>query len=232
MSESQMMILWQKKQTIDLGRIGHLSGLHQSLTSLDLRTLHDTMAAFAVAQAMLQGVGGGQTETGLTVRQLVPNLDLTAGDATLVDTPIVSANWRQPSLQAVTLFYNSSVGDDSFYDSVYTTSKNAKNDQKVIIIYGLRAVGVGNIHSGTVIKSNQWQFWRKGTKLIDRWYPEMLNSAPENFVAAITPVMFKKDDVGEIRIYPASEIAADANKFDRIQVLGVVAESLGVNTMG
>jgi hypothetical protein len=231
-----MMILWQKKQTIDLGRVGHLSGLHQSLTSLDLRTLHDTMAAFAVAQAMLQAIGGGQTETGLTVRQIVPNLDLTTGDdvsaTSGTDHIIVSSNWRQPSLQAFTTNYTANTGDDFLYESVYTTSKNAKNDQKVIIMYGLRAVGVGNIHSGTVIKSVQWQFWRKGTKLIDRWYPELLNSAPENFVAAITPVMFKKDDVGEVRVFPASEIIVDANKYDRLQLLGVVAESLGVNTMG
>jgi hypothetical protein len=234
MSESQMQILWQKKQTIDLGRVGHLSGLHPSLTSLDLRTLHDTMSAFAVAQAMLQGIGGGQTETAITVRQIVPNLDLTAGDnGSTVDLPIASAQWRQPSLVATSLFYAANTGaDDANYDSVYTTSKNAKNDQKIIIMYGLRAVGVGNIHSGTVVKSVQWQFWRKGTKLIDRWYVEQLNSAPENFVAAVTPVMFKKDDSGEVRVFPDSATLVDANKFDRLQVLGVVAESLGVNTMG
>jgi hypothetical protein len=44
--------------------------------------------------------------------------------------------------------------------------------------------------------------------------------------------MFKKDDVGEVRVFPASEIIVDANKYDRLQLLGVVAESLGVNTMG
>lgn len=232
MSESQMQILWQKKQTIDLGRVGHLSGLHQSLTSLDLRTLHDTMAAFAVAQAMLQAIGGGQTETGITVRQIVPNLDFTAGDYSTPDYPILSSNWRQPTLVSTNLNYTTNSGNDTDFISAYTTSKNAKNDQKIIICYGLRAIGVGNIHEGTVVKSVQWQFWRKGTKLIDRWYVEMLNSAPENFVAAITPVMFKKDDVGEIRIFPDSVTPVDANKYDRLQVLGVVAESLGVNTMG
>jgi hypothetical protein len=227
-----MMILWQKKQTIDLGRVGHLSGLHQSVTSLDLRTLHDTMAAFAVAQAMLQAIGGGQTETGLTIRHIVPNLDLTAGDNAVADFPIVSANWRQPTLQATVLNYATADGSDNSYDVCYTTSKNSKNDMKVLIFYGLRAVGTGNIHMGTVIKSVQWQFWRKGTKLIDRWYPEMLNSAPENFVVAVTPVMLKKDDLGAIYIFPDSNTPVDSNKFDRIQVLGVVCEALGTNTMG
>lgn len=222
-----MQILWQKKQTIDLGRVGHLSGLHPSLTSLDLRTLHDTMSAFAVAQAMLQGIGGGQTETAITVRQLVPNLDLTNGAD---DSAITLSNWRQPVSTAAN--YTTQLGDDATYVAVYTTSKQAKNDQKVIIIYGLRAVGVGNTHHGTVVKSVQWQFWRKGTKLIDRWYVEQLNSAAENFVAAVTPVMFKKDDSGEIRVFPDGITQVDANKFDRLQVLGVVAESLGVNTMG
>jgi hypothetical protein len=128
--------------------------------------------------------------------------------------------------------YATNTGADSDYISCYVTDKLAKNDQKVIIIYGLRAVGVGNTHQGTVVKSIQWQFWRKGTKLIDRWYVEQLNSAAENFVAAVTPVMFKKDDIGEIRIFPDQLTPVDANKFDRLQVLGVVAESLGVNTMG
>jgi hypothetical protein len=77
-----------------------------------------------------------------------------------------------------------------------------------------------------------WQFWRKGTKLIDRWYIEQLNSAPESFCAAVTPVMFKKDDSGEIRIFPDKLTPNDANKFDRLQILGVVCEALGVNTMG
>ena len=77
-----MQILWQKKQTIDLGRVGHLSGLHPALTSLDMRTLHDIMSAFAVAQGMLQGIGGGQTESALTVRTLNPNLDLSDSQAT------------------------------------------------------------------------------------------------------------------------------------------------------
>ncbi len=229
MSESQMQILWQKKQTIDLGRVGHLSGLHPSLTSLDLRTLHDTMSAFAVAQAMLQGIGGGQTETAITVRQLVPSLDLTEG-VTGADAAITSSQWRQPVNTATN--YTTITGADTDYVSAYTTSKNAKNDQKVMILYGLRAVGVGNTHSGTVVKSVQWQYWRKGTKLIDRWYIEQLNSAAENFVAAVTPVMFKKDDSGEIRIFPDALTPADANKYDRLQILGVVAESLGVNTMG
>ena len=223
-----MQILWSKKQTIDLGRVGHLSGLHPSLTSLDLRTLHDTMSAFAVAQAMLQGIGGGQTETAITVRQIVPSLDLT--DGTNSDAVITSSQWRQPVNTANN--YTTTTGADTDYISAYTTSKNGKNDQKVIIIYGLRAVGVGNTHHGTVVKSIQWQFWRKGTKLIDRWYIEQLNSASENFVAAVTPVMLKKDDSGEIRIMPDALTPADANKYDRLHVLGVVAESLGVNTMG
>jgi hypothetical protein len=231
MSESQMQILWQKKQTVDLGRVGHLSGLHPSLTSLDLRTLHDTMSAFAIAQAMLQGIGGGQTETAMTVRTLIPSLDLCDGTGASAAV-ITSSQWRQPTTMAGTQNYATNTGADSDYISCYVTDKLAKNDQKVIIIYGLRAVGVGNTHQGTVVKSIQWQFWRKGTKLIDRWYVEQLNSAAENFVAAVTPVMFKKDDIGEIRIFPDQLTPVDANKFDRLQVLGVVAESLGVNTMG
>lgn len=231
MSESQMAILWQKKQTIDLGRVGHLSGLHPSLTSLDLRTLHDTMSAFAVAQALLQGIGGGQTENALSVRQVVPSFDFTNAAGTTTDDAIVSNMWRQPTAQASTANYTLATGIESATESIYFLSKNSKNDQKIVILYGLRAVGVGNQHSGTVARSLQWQFWRKGVKLIDRWYIEQLNSASENFVAAVTPIMFKKDDLGEIKVV-ADMTTADANKFDRLQVLGVCAEALGANSMG
>lgn len=221
-----MAILWQKKQTIDLGRVGHLSGLHPSLTSLDLRTLHDTMSAFAVAQALLQGIGGGQTENALSVRAIVPSFDFTDA-VSAADTAITLVQWRQPASGN----YANATAIESAIEPIYYLSKNSKNDQKIVIIYGLRAVGVGNQHSGTVVKSVQWQFWRKGVKLIDRWYIEQLNSAPENFVAAVTPIMFKKDDLGEIKVL-ADTTTADANKVDRLQVLGVVAEALGANSMG
>ena len=239
MSESQMQILWSKKQTIDLGRVGQLSGLHQSLTSLDLRTLHDTMAAFAVAQALLQGIGGGQTETGLSVRALIVSQDFT--DATTSsDLSIVSNDWIQPSGTTVAgsgtgagyQWYPTSDGSDSALTPIYSTSKLSKNDMKIIILYGLRAVGVGNVHSGTIVKSNQWQFWRRNVKLIDRWYVEMLNSAPENFVCAITPIMYKKDDFGLIMVKPNSSIPSDINKIDRLQLLGVVVETVGSNSVG
>lgn len=226
-----MTILWSKKQTIDLGRAGHLSGLHPSLTSLDLRTLHDTMAAFAMAQAMLQGIGGGQTEGALTVRKIIPSLDLVDNFTTPgTDTTITASNWRQPP--GLTSFYATQTGADTEAVSTYLSTKNSNNDKKVIIMYGLRAVGVGNQHNGTIVKSVQWQFWRKGTKLIDRWYIEQLNSAPECFVAAITPIMFKKDDIGEIKIIPDAFTASDANKYDRLEILGVVSEPIGLNTIG
>lgn len=236
MSESQMQILWSKKQTIDLGRVGQLSGLHQSLTSLDLRTLHDTMSAFAVAQALLQGIGGGQTETGLSVRALIVSQDFT-DYTTGVDLPIVSNDWVQPTDVSLQVFYGGGSGggndgSDNNLLSLYSTSKASKNDMKIIVVYGLRAIGVGNVHSGTVVKSNQWQFWRKNVKLIDRWYVEMLNSAPENFVCAITPIMFKKDDFGLIMVKPNSSIPSDVNKRDRLQVLGVTVETVGSNSVG
>lgn len=232
MSENQMQILWSKKQTIDLGRAGQLSGLHPALTSLDLRTLHDTMSAFAIAQALLQGIGGGQTENALAVRQLLPK-DFSYSVSN-VDTQIVSQAWRQPPLEATTDNYTGgTTGSDTSIETadIYNTTKASGNDQKIIIIYGLRAVGVGNQHSGTAVRSIQWQFWRKGVKLIDRWYIEQLNSAMENFVCGITPIMYKKDDIAAIRIV-SDTTTADANKFDRLQVLGVTCLALGQETQG
>lgn len=231
MSENQMQILWSKKQTVDLGRAGQLSGLHPALTSLDLRTLHDTMSAFAIAQALLQGIGGGQTENALAVRALRPS-DFSYSVSS-VDTQITDQSWRQPPTLATTDNYLLATGTDAGIEvaDIYNTTKASGNDQKILIIYGLRAIGVGNQHSGTVVRSIQWQFWRKGVKLIDRWYIEQLNSAMENFVCGITPIMYKKDDIAAIRIV-ADTTTADANKFDRLQVLGVTCLALGQETQG
>jgi len=199
------------------------------------------MAASAVAQALLQGIGGGQTETGLSVRALIVSQDFVDQTAA-IEQPIVSNDWFQPpnasgslnanSTGAGLSYYGASDGSDSAVKNLYATSKNSKNDMKIIICYGLRAVGVGNVHSGTIVKSNQWQFWRKGVKLIDRWYVECLNSAPENFVCAITPIMFKKDDFGLISVAPNSSIPSDPSKYDRLQVLGVCVETIGSNSVG
>ena len=115
--------------------------------------------------------------------------------------------------------------------TIYTTGRDSKNDQKILVIFGFRAINIGNTRTQPFLKSTQAHFWRKGTKIIDIWDYQQLNSSNESFVAAVTPIMYKKNDLAEIKIV-ANEDTADANKVDGLEVLGIVVEGLGQNVMG
>lgn len=222
MSEDAMIQLHRRKQGVDLGKLGLYSGTHVALTGLDLRTLRDTMAAFAVAQAQINVIG--TTESGLTVRPIYQNLDLL--DATNSNAVIASTQWRQPPVTG-----NYSQTDGATTQAIYTTDRNSKNDQKILVIFGFRAINIGNTRTQPFLKSTQAHFWRKGTKIIDIWDYQQLNSSNESFVAAVTPIMYKKNDLAEIKIV-ANTDAADANKVDGLEVLGIIVEGLGQNVMG
>ena len=219
MSEDAMIQLHRRKQGVDLGKLGLYSGTHVALTGLDLRTLRDTMAAFAVAQAQINVIG--TTESGLTVRPIYQHLDLLNASSTAVASTV----WRQP----VTSNYTSTDGFTA--QTIYTTGRDSKNDQKILVIFGFRAINIGNTRTQPFLKSTQAHFWRKGTKIIDIWDYQQLNSSNESFVAAVTPIMYKKNDLAEIKIV-ANEDTADANKVDGLEVLGIVVEGLGQNVMG
>jgi hypothetical protein len=219
MSEDAMIQLHRRKQGVDLGKLGLYSGTHVALTGLDLRTLRDTMAAFAVAQAQINVIG--TTESGLTVRPIYQHLDLLNASAAAIDSTV----WRQP----VTSNYTSTDGFTP--QTIYTTDRVSKNDQKILVIFGFRAINIGNTRTQPFLKSTQAHFWRKSTKIIDIWDYQQLNSSNESFVAAVTPIMYKKNDLAEIKIV-ANEDAADANKVDGLEVLGIVVEGLGQNVMG
>jgi hypothetical protein len=222
MSEDAMIQLHRRKQGVDLGKLGLYSGTHVALTGLDLRTLRDTMAAFAVAQAQINVIG--TTESGLTVRPIYQNLDLLDGQATPAAIP--STVWRQPATSG-----NYTSTDGFTPQVIYNTDRISKNDQKIIVIFGFRAINVGNTRTQPFLKSTQAHFWRKGTKIIDIWDYQQLNSSNESFVAAVTPIMYKKNDLAEIKIV-ANEDTADASKVDGLEVLGIIVEGLGQNVMG
>ena len=222
MSEDAMIQLHRRKQGVDLGKLGLYSGTHVALTGLDLRTLRDTMAAFAVAQAQINVIG--TTESGLTVRPIYQNLDLL--DGTNNGATIASTQWRQPPVTG-----NLTQTDGATTQTIYTTDRNSKNDQKILVIFGFRAINIGNTRTQPFLKSTQAHFWRKATKIIDIWDYQQLNSSNESFVAAVTPIMYKKNDLAEIKLV-ANTDTADGNKVEGLEVLGIVVEGLGQNVMG
>lgn len=221
-----MQVLHSRKSAVDLGRVGLMSGIHPSLTGFDLRTLRDTMASYGVAQALINNINN--LEAGLAIRPIYPADDLRNGTAGSVDAEITSQVWRQP---VGAISYTGVTGAEGTAESIYVTSKNCGNDQKVYIFIGLRATNIGNQHQNAFLKSVMWIFWRKNVKLIDKWHISQLNSAMEPFICAITPIMFKRNDDAEIKVVPNADAVGDG-KFDNLELMGLLIEQLGKSVMG
>jgi len=258
-SENAMGILHKKAQTIDLDKVGVIScGLIDFYLNDELRKHNEQMIKYGVAQAMLQNLGGGMTEAALAVREIIPSLDLLDGEG----NPLKDNNWVQPHP-----FKRYGQPDGNYYGmdyySVYTTSKQSKNDQKVMIITGLEFL---NGYNG--VAAEEVQFWRKGVKLIDRIpIPKQNNTMYKGFdkidfvnpptdphegkaldgsilsnknnlvyhnnmMILKTAIMFKKDDLADIKFAYSGNIRRTVADHDEIKLKGWVFEALGSTVMG
>lgn len=227
MSESAMMQLHLFKQKVDLSKVGLLSGVHPVINETELRVLRDNMAQYGVAHAlMVKGIGTG-IEASLVVRPIIPSEDLLKGDGT---TAIASTEWRQPADSGE---YAAATGIESTAEPIYSTGKNSKNDQRIILFYGLKYVGGGNFRTTAVARSTMIIFKRGNVKTIDKWHIQGINSAENGFLAAMTPVMYKINDTAKIEFVPnASDPTGAGNKFDKFEMLGIVVEAIGLTVMG
>jgi hypothetical protein len=156
-SESPMQILHMKSRVIDLGKVGIIA---TSLTDLYLnerleKYLYEYMR-YGTALAMLHGIGGGQTETALQIRELSPYLDLLDGRGNRIG----HNQWIQrPSMVwDHQIEYNNPKRDSI---SIYQTSKESANDKKVILIYGFEFMNGFN-----KTKVDEIQIWRKAVQIL------------------------------------------------------------------
>ena len=227
MSESAMMQLHIFKQKVDLAKVGLLSGVHPVINETELRVLRDNMAQYGVAHAlMVKGIGTG-IEASLVVRPIIPSEDLRA---TASGTAITSTEWRQPADSGE---YGAATGAEASAETIYVTSKDSKNDQRIILFYGLKYVGGGNFRTTAVARSTMIIFNRGNVKTIDKWHIQGINSSENGFLAAMTPVMYKINDVALIKFVPnASDPTGAGNKFDKFEMLGIVVEAIGLTVMG
>lgn len=245
MSESAMMQLHLFKQKVDLAKIGLLSGVHPVINDTELRVLRDNMAQYGVAHAlMVKGIGTG-IEASLVVRPVIPSEDLRdgttpsgntgTGSGSGGDSQIISADWRQPAAPGTeyTSASNADNGSEGNAIQVYGTSKNSKNDQRIILFYGLRYVGGGNFRTSAIARSNMIIFKRGTVKTIDKWQIQGINSSKDGYIAAMTPVMYKINDIASIWFVPnSSDLSGFGNKFDKFELLGIVVEAIGLIVMG
>lgn len=239
MSESAMMQLHLFKQKVDLAKVGLLSGVHPVINETELRVLRDNMAQYGVAHAlMVKGIGTG-IEASLVVRPLIPSEDLRNGGGgtggAQADSQITSTEWRQPpdSGEYTNGTGNLDNGSEANAVQIYVTSKSSKNDQRIVLFYGLKYVGGGNFRTTAIARSTMIIFKRGTVKTIDKWHIQGINTSKEGYLAAMTPVMYKINDLASIWFVPnQSDIGGAGNKFDKFEMLGIVVEAIGLTVMG
>lgn len=238
MSDSAMVQLHIYKERVDLAKIGLLSGVHPVMNDTELKVLRDNMAQYAVAHAlMVKGIGTG-IEASLVVRPLIPSEDLLDGgggtNGTPPNTNILSTEWRQPVLGEYTDGTGSKDnGAEINSVQIYTTGKLSLNDQRVIVFYGVRYIGGGNFRTSPVMKSTMI-IWKRGTvKTIDKWHLQALNASRDGYLCAMTPILYKLNDIASINFVPNKSVAGgNGNKFDVLEMMGLVVEAIGLVVMG
>lgn len=194
---------------------------------------------------MLDGLAS--TEEGLAVRDILPDLDLRAPD----DVVINDRSWAQPSsgyYAATDLMSATNLGGKA----IYITSKNSDNDQKVLIIYGIRLVRCGPARQGFASLASAVTFRRGQVKTIDIWQIEMLDTVPDSVIYGRTPLLYKKSDNARIEFhlkasgnYYTNPISATTGYFnapvlvpgasggnDHLMFLGKVIEKIGDQVTG
>lgn len=190
MSEARLK-LQARKDSVDITKIGLQGGVYGGFTTIDVRSLEDAVVRYGVAQALLDGLAS--TEEGLAVRDILPDLDLRAPD----DVVINDRAWSQPSsgyYANADLMSATNLGGKA----IYITSKNSDNDQKVLIIYGLRLVRTGPARVNSRLVASSVTFRRGQVKTIDIWQIEMLDTVPDQVIYGRTPLLYKKSDNARI----------------------------------
>ena len=193
MSEARLK-LQARKDSVDITKIGLQGGVYGGFTTIDVRSLEDAVVRYGVAQALLDGLAS--TEEGLAVRDIFPDLDLRAPD----DVVINDRAWHQPS-SGYYVAADMMSATNLAAKAIYITSKNSDNDQKVLIIYGVRQVRTGPGRVNSRLITDAITFRRGQVKTIDIWQIEMLDTTPDQVIYGRTPLLYKKSDNARIEFH-------------------------------
>lgn len=132
--------------------------------------------------------GLASTEEGLAVRDILPDLDFSLPQDVAKLTTL-QREWIQPASGS----WSGTQANTQV--EVYDTSKgNTNNDQKVMIVYGLRLINTGPARFVPQLCTSSIVFRRAAVKTIDIWQIEMLETVPDQVVYGRTPLLYKKTD--------------------------------------
>ena len=221
MATQQLIKLQNRKEALDIGAIGLISGIHPAITKPDIRAMDDQMTRFVTAQALIDNINS--VEGGINVRGILVEKDLLNG----AGTAITSRDWRQP----YTSNYSSATGLPSTAESIYKTSRTSDNDRKVIGMFGIRFTLPSNRQS-LALMINSIVIKRGDVKTIDVMPVQALEALEDGIALFKTPVLFKRNDDLHILHVPDARHAADASKVDYLEYVGLVAEALGSTMTG
>lgn len=202
--------LQSTKERIRFQKIGLQGGLFVGFTQIDIRSLEDAVVKYVAAQAIEDGLAA--TEEQLAIRDILPDEDFEDANG----NAITKRAWKQP--------WSGSYNIEESDKDIYLTNKDIDNTQKVYCFYGVRATAVGPGDTDTILGISSIQFDRSGSKTIDIWHVEQIDSVPDRVGYARTPILFRKGDNAKIKFRPKT---GSSGASDTLILLGKVAESLG-----
>lgn len=209
--------LQMKKEMVNVSAVGLQGGIYAGFTPIDVRSLEDSVIRYGVAQAILDNIA--QSEDMLAVRDILPDKDLQDQNA----VAITKREWRQP--------WSGSYNKEEAETQIYQTNINSKNTQKVFVVFGLRATNTGPGRTSSALNTSAvvWKRGTAGTKLIDIWQIEILDTIDQQVVYARTPLLFKRNDDMSIYAFPKTGASGSS---DNLIILGKCIEALGATVTG
>jgi hypothetical protein len=227
----------EKAKTVDLNKVGHLSGLKSPFLS----DKQDAAIKKTLIASMIQKYIDKKTypESAFTIRELTPEFDFKDGE----DNTIVSNIWTQP---APTMVYRGKYpnydekssawnGFDKLYKdnpekasySVYRTSDKTYMKYKCICIFGIQIPKHPDL-----LHIEQILIWRTGTKLLDRFFI----SGYEGHVVMLQSPIIMGDLEDDTRFEIRYKFKTNSQHYggmwrDCIKFLGYVVEFMGVNPL-
>lgn len=192
-------------KNVNLSKLGYFGGYLKIPKSYDT-ALVKSLVAFTKKERKLG-------EYHLGVREIFPHFDLLDGDG----KPLLNSDWvqRYPEDIKEKLHYGG-------YFSVYLTDKASKNDQKIILLYGIQYLKDNTI-------ADTMSIWRKNTKIVDLYALDRYPSVNQVQLFR-TPIIVNVNDLLDVA-FSFRDIDDTIGHTDRIKLLGYVAEQIGRNTM-
>lgn len=257
--EDRWKILQARAEKINLEKIGVISGgLIDFYINDKLKDYNERVIKLGCAQALLHGIAGGQTEAALVAREIMPSLDLLDGKG----DPLKDNNWVQPHPMRRYGQPDGNYHGMDFYSVYTTSRASKNDQKVIIItglefLNGYNGVaaeevqfwrkGVKLIDRIPITKINSPIY--KGFDKIDLVNPntdahegKALETAlvpntqsvvyHNNMVILNTAIMFKKDDLMDIKFAYSGNVRRTVADHDEIKLKGWVFEALGSNAMG